>query len=71
MSSVIAKLRSRKILPFMVLAIGLFSLEIASLLLLAPNRTPNGENVSESKSDCVEPVRVNYPVPQIKLTILA
>lgn len=70
MSSVIAKLRSRKILPSMILAIGLFSLGTASLLLLAPISTPNGENVSEPKPDCIEPVSVNYPAPQIKLTDL-
>ena len=63
-------MRSFKILPFIILAFGFFSLGIASLLVLSPNLQTNGQNPSNVSMDCVEPAEVNSAAPAIKLTDL-
>jgi cytochrome c biogenesis protein CcmG/thiol:disulfide interchange protein DsbE len=63
-------MRSLKILPFIILAFGFFSLGIASLLLLSPNLQTNGQHTSDASMDCVEPAKVNSAAPAIKLTDL-
>jgi peroxiredoxin len=60
-------MRSLKILPFIVLALGLFSLGIALLLLLSPNPQHDGQSVSDSSMDCVTPAAVSFDAPAISL----
>jgi peroxiredoxin len=63
-------MRALKILPFIALGFGLFSLGIASILLLSPKPEIYGDTTIDSSMDCVEPAAVNFTAPAIKLTDL-
>jgi hypothetical protein len=63
-------MRALKILPFIALGFGLFSLGIATILLLSPKPEIYGDTTIDSSMDCVEPAAVNFTAPAIKLTDL-
>jgi hypothetical protein len=62
-------MRALKILPFIALGFGLFSLGIASILLLSPKPEIYGDTTIDSSMDCVEPAAVNFTAPAIKQRI--
>lgn len=64
-------MRLRKAAPYLILACGLMLLGIASLLLIIQDREPKGESAVEPGSDCVQPSRVDFPAPPLRLTDLS
>lgn len=59
--------RTRRFIPFIILAGGFFSLGIASLILLSPKDDLEIVSSSSSSQSCIEPAAVKYTAPQIRL----
>jgi peroxiredoxin len=63
-------MRLKRSIPLGFLSIGLFSLGIASFLLLSSQRQTNEQTSNEFSIECIEPAEVHFAAPAITLTDL-
>lgn len=59
--------RTKRLIPFIVLSLGIFSLGIASLILLSPGSHQEGGSSADPDQACIEPAVVQYSAPKIQL----
>jgi len=64
-------LRSRKVIPYLILASGLFLLGIATLVFITQNRFAKTTQGNQPDPGCVQPAQVEFPAPSISLTDLS
>jgi peroxiredoxin len=64
-------MRSKKVFPYLLLAIGLILISIATLVLILQRQAAIRTLPMESGIGCVQPAPVDFPAPSISLTDLS